>query len=106
MPAFFRRFLYACYLPSSIVSSSAKEDQNPDHISQEKSKDATYKPTRTHPRISPLYARPEDFPRSTTIITCERDSLAREGIKLARKLQEADDRLGLDVVHWDAPGQG
>ncbi|EIW75597.1 alpha beta-hydrolase [Coniophora puteana RWD-64-598 SS2] len=85
IPPLIRRFFYACYLPSSCPLP------------------------RTTPTISPLYADPHAFPRSTTIITCGADALAREGRQLVEKLQSAaseDPGLGLDVVGWEAAGQG
>lgn len=75
LPPFLRKFFYSCYLPSSQ--------------------------SRSHPTISPLFASPDSFPPST-IITCEGDSLAREGDALVRRLMEN----GNDVVGWQAKGQG
>ncbi|KZV62590.1 alpha/beta-hydrolase [Peniophora sp. CONT] len=91
MPPWFRRFLYACYLPDSVVHDSAKSKKPP--------KDG--KPTRSDPGISPFEAQPANFP-PTTIITCSKDSLAREASALAVKLIGAE----RDVVHWEAAGQG
>ncbi|PWN43476.1 hypothetical protein IE81DRAFT_288556 [Ceraceosorus guamensis] len=76
LPPQLRHFLYACYLPPPQK--------------------------RDDPLVSPIYASTQAFPSSTTIITCQGDSLAREARNLAKKLEEA----GRDVVHYEAKGQG
>jgi acetyl esterase/lipase len=98
MPPFLRKFLYSCYVPLN--------QQTP----------------RSSPFISPLNASADAFPQSVTIITCEGDSLAREGQQLAAKIQkerassasavkEEDEKVLEEdvqngVLCWDAKGQG
>ena len=91
MPPWFRRFLYACYLPNTVVHDSARSKKEP----------RNGKPTRSDPGISPLEAQPANFPPAT-IITCSKDSLAREASMLVVKLTGE----ARDVVHWEAEGQG
>lgn len=81
LPPWLRKILYQCYVPIDKVKD------------------------RKQPLISPLYAEPSSFPASVTIITCEMDSLAREGRKLAERLESSPEFKG-SVVHWEAPGQG
>lgn len=81
LPPWLRKILYQCYVPISRVKD------------------------RTQPLISSLYADPSDFPASVTILTAEQDSLAREGRKLADKLERSSTFKG-SILHWEAPGQG
>ncbi|TKY90042.1 hypothetical protein EX895_000040 [Sporisorium graminicola] len=81
LPPWLRKILYRCYVPI------------------EKVKD------RKQPFISPFFADPETFPSSITIITAEQDALAREGRKLADKLDRSSAFKG-SIVHWEARGQG
>ncbi|ETS78150.1 hypothetical protein PFICI_10212 [Pestalotiopsis fici W106-1] len=55
---------------------------------------------RMDPRVSPSLAEPSLFPLSTTIITCEGDTLAPEAKALASRIEEA----GKAVVHKTLPG--
>jgi acetyl esterase/lipase len=54
---------------------------------------------RMDPRVSPSLAEPTLFPSSTTIITCEGDTLAPEAKALASRIEEA----GKAVVHQTLP---
>ncbi|CBQ67401.1 conserved hypothetical protein [Sporisorium reilianum SRZ2] len=81
LPPWLRKILYRCYVPI------------------EKVKD------RKQPLISPFFADPDTFPSSVTIITAEQDSLAREGRKLADKLDTSSTFKG-SIVPWEARGQG
>ncbi|SNX81327.1 uncharacterized protein MEPE_00032 [Melanopsichium pennsylvanicum] len=81
LPPWLRKILYQCYVPIDKVKD------------------------RKQPLISPLYADPASFPPSVTIITAELDSLAREGRKLADKLDSSANFKG-SVLHWEAQGQG
>ncbi|KAI0031735.1 Alpha/Beta hydrolase protein [Vararia minispora EC-137] len=91
MPIWFRRFLYSCYLPHTVVHNTQEMNIPP----------GDDKPTRADPRISPLSAKAGNFPPAT-IITASQDSLQREAVQLVDKLKGE----GKDVVHWEAPGQG
>ncbi|KAJ5372681.1 Alpha/beta hydrolase fold-3 [Penicillium concentricum] len=53
------------------------------------------------PRISPLYAQVDRFPRRVLIITVDGDTLALEGEELARRIKTLDDR---HVVSERMPG--
>lgn len=81
LPPWLRKILYNCYVPIERVKD------------------------RKQPLISPLYADPASYPPSVTILTAEQDSLAREGRKLADKL-DASSKFKGSVVHWEAQGQG
>lgn len=70
-----RRLFYNCYLPPPI--------------------------DRSNPRVSALYASPESFPPSVTLITCTGCALARESNKLGEKLKDT-----CEVVSYAAEGQG
>lgn len=100
MPAWFRQFLYSCLLP--YVSY-----RDPWPAWHSLCRSTCYRASlgydRTSPSISPYYADASDFPRSVTIITCEKDSLRQEGYALYSKLAEAGHK---DVVHFEAKGQG
>jgi acetyl esterase/lipase len=45
---------------------------------------------RKHPRVSPLFAEPEQFPDSVIVVTCARDGLCNEAEELVRKIQVSD----------------
>ena len=81
LPPWLRKILYRCYVPLDKVKD------------------------RTQPLISPFFADPSTFPASVTIITAEQDSLAREGRKLADKLETSSVFKG-SITHWEAQGQG
>lgn len=78
IPPYVRQLFYASYLPP--------------HVS------------RKDPQVSPLYADQAAFPASTTLITCEGDSLAREGVQMYEHLQRGPH--GKQVAHLQVPGQG
>lgn len=77
IPPVVRQLFYASYLPP--------------HVS------------RKDPQVSPLYAGPAAFPASTTLITCEGDSLAREGEQMYEHLIGGSNK---GAVHLQVPGQG
>ena len=81
LPPWLRKILYRCYVPIESVKD------------------------RKQPLISPLFADPASFPPSVTILTAEQDSLAREGRKLADRLQDSPAYQG-SILHWEAQGQG
>jgi len=81
LPPWLRKMLYQCYVPLDKVKD------------------------RKQPFISPLFADPDSFPASVTVLTAEQDSLAREGRKLADKLDSSPTYKG-SVLHWEARGQG
>lgn len=81
LPPWLRKMLYNCYIPIETVKD------------------------RKQPLISPLFADPASFPASVTILTCQQDSLAREGRRLAELLESSTTFSG-SIVHWEAPGQG
>ena len=80
LPPWLRYMLYDCYVP---VSSQ----------------------DRTNPSISPLFAPADSFPPSVTVITCEKDALAREAAALVLKLRDSHVYAG-DALLWTAKGQG
>ncbi|UZJ52479.1 hypothetical protein CBS101457_001799 [Exobasidium rhododendri] len=102
MPPFVRQFLYSCYTPSSQDTS------------------------RSSATISPISAPADAFPPSVTIITCEGDSLAREGRQMADNVRESrntsstssapsqsyideqgtEQKVSNGVLWWEAKGQG
>ncbi|PWN51785.1 alpha/beta-hydrolase [Violaceomyces palustris] len=92
IPPWMRNLFYSSYIPSSVA------------------------PDRKDPAISPLYATPSSFPPSVTVITCEKDSLAREGGHLIGKLRgrwapEGSEPNSAEVYKgdsllWTAKGQG
>lgn len=92
MPPFMRHFLYACYVPTAQSTP------------------------RTNSFISPINAPSDRFPYSVTIVTCEGDSLAREGKQLADKIQKERGAGRVEkfqgesstdgVLWWEAQGQG
>ncbi|KAI0174859.1 Alpha/Beta hydrolase protein [Pestalotiopsis sp. NC0098] len=55
---------------------------------------------RADPRVSPSLAEPSLFPNSTTIITCDGDTLSPEANALASRIEET----GKVVVHKTLPG--
>jgi acetyl esterase/lipase len=99
MPPFVRQFLYSCYVP------------------------VTQETPRSSPLISPINAPADAFPSSVTIITCEGDSLSREGHQMAHNIRNGrksttassssypnEKPLGQEtsngVLLWEAKGQG
>lgn len=95
MPPFMRQFLYSCYIPKSHITP------------------------RSSPTVSPINASSDSFPYSVTIITCEGDSLAREGRQTAINIQQGrtfssdkkeetiqNETVLNGVLLWEAKGQG
>ncbi|KAJ5306346.1 hypothetical protein PENANT_c017G10299 [Penicillium antarcticum] len=81
IPVFIGRLFNRCYIPSTF--------------------------DRRDPRISPLFARADQFPQRLLMITADMDSLALEAEKLAQKIEESPGRHVVsqrmaDCTHaWD-----
>ncbi|KAL5418094.1 hypothetical protein PMIN06_006063 [Paraphaeosphaeria minitans] len=48
---------------------------------------------RRDPRVSPMYAKVEEYPRTVVIITCEGDTLSVEAKRLAEKLDDGSRKV-------------
>ncbi|KAK7192715.1 hypothetical protein DPSP01_006855 [Paraphaeosphaeria sporulosa] len=48
---------------------------------------------RKDPRVSPMYARVEDYPQTVVIVTCEGDTLSVEAKRLAEKLDDGSRKV-------------
>ncbi|KAK7518295.1 putative esterase/lipase [Phyllosticta citriasiana] len=57
------------------------------------------------PRISPLFAPPDNFPRNVMIVTCAQDSLAHEAEELAKKIENEPGHFVLRR-RYDGVGHG
>lgn len=61
------------------------------------------KSVRADPRASPDRAAPQSYPQTVAILTCEGDRLAPEGLALAEKLEQDQERRVVNEMILGVP---